>query len=116
MRTDKPRPKYQGIKFHGNTWTDSIEQLMTWLNQTAHARIHLQNLGFAVGQMWLAKSGEILHTDFNRSVYIGGFVDMETLSTGNPMTIFIQDQFATWVTFSKMVPKEIKLINNKASV
>ncbi len=112
MRTDKPVAEFKDIKFDGKTWDECNRQLKKWLSETAHKKIHFSDPTIDMQTMWVAKSGEILHTDFQTTIFIGAFVNLDALEE------FIQIEFykegsnnGEWKRLMGLIPESITVIN-----
>lgn len=84
-------PVYQDKRF------DTREEFEKWLVQTTYKKISFSDLGQDMQNIWVAKSGEILHCDFHGSIYNGSFVDLEKLEEFTPITIYYNDEWKRYM-------------------
>ncbi len=82
MNTNLFTPKYISKKFK------TQKEFYNWLNNTTSKIITFKNLNQDLTQMWIAANGEILHCDFQSSIYNGNFINLNNLSILKPLEIF----------------------------
>ena len=82
------KPEYVTQKFK------TKKEFGEWLADTTFKKLILSNLGQDVRKIWVAKSGEILHSDFQSSLYNGKFLNMAELSEFCPIEILEDGQWA----------------------
>ncbi len=96
----KKTPQFNELRFK----TD--KQMDNWLASVTHAAIYLVSFGQDMQKIWVHKTGEILHTDFNQDIYIGKFINIEKLAHDRALEIW-NDDTECYETYSKLIPEEI---------
>ncbi len=82
------------------------KQMDNWLASVTHAAIYLESFGQDMQKIWVHKTGEILHTDFNQEMYIGRFINIEKLAHDRALEIW-DNETETYETYGKLIPEEI---------
>ena len=64
------KPKYVSKTF------DSKKEFEKWLKDTTFLEIHFKDFGQDLTKIYVAKSGEILHCNFQANIYNGAFINV----------------------------------------
>lgn len=82
------------------------KKFKNWLQKMTMHRIDLVDLGQDMQTMWVHKSGEILHTDFQSSIYTGKFINMDNLAVRDPLEIS-NDELEVYMKYNGLVVSKI---------
>jgi hypothetical protein len=88
----------------------TIAEFEDWMSKMTFKKIHLEDRGQDMQLIFVHKSGEILNTDFNVSLYLGKFVDLENLDQGKCLRVYDKD-LKEFDNYSGLVISKIEIIN-----
>ena len=100
-------PRYASKKFN------SISEFNSWLNETYHKKIYLEDLGQDITRIWVDEKGEILHCNFHAGIYNGLFININELQDFYPIQI-LED--GNWVRKLGLLVRAITPNKNKREV
>lgn len=82
----------------------SEQEFDKWRDSVTHIIIDLVDYGQDVQRLWVARNGEIIHTDWQSSVWSGGFIDLDRIEKGVPLFLFMPTLDIDWRKM-KFVPR-----------
>ena len=86
---------------------NSHDDFDAWLDKETSTIIHLKDLGQDMSMIWLHESGEILHSDFNATIYNGKFINKMRLSVNKPLYISRDFNERSFKKYDGLIAEEI---------
>ena len=94
-------PKYAKLKFSNE------DSFMKFLSHAAKQVLHFKDRGQDIQKMWIAESGEIIHTALPQKRMIGLFVKRQTLHINRPILVWDSKEKAM-ITFHNLLLDKIE--------
>lgn len=78
---------------------------LTWLGNNTSKKIALLDLGQDMQRIHIHESGEILHCDFQSSIYNGKFVNIDNIKIGQTLEIY--EDGKGFIPYGRLIIDEI---------
>lgn len=93
-----PKPQYADLKFKTEA------EFQKWLNKLFAFKIEFVDTGRDLQQIWIADTGEILHSNAQTSIWVGKFVRIDKVKVGCHVIMNLENK---WTDMKGLVVEQI---------